>query len=150
IHYFFYRFLLVFDHYRDQMTLVENVPVGEASDLKKIKKLLLMGHYEEKSFSLKGKRTSNMTDERFKEMVALGKNHCQEGDVFQIVLSRQFRQAFSGDDFTVYRVLRSVNPSPYLYYFDFGTYRIFGSSPESQLNISEGYARVNPIAGTYR
>lgn len=150
IHYFFYRFLLVFDHYRDKMTLVENIPAGEASDLKKIKKLLLMGHYEEKKFSLSGEQYSNVTDEKFKEMVSLGKKHCQAGDVFQIVLSRRFSQAFAGDDFTVYRVLRSVNPSPYLYYFDFGSYRIFGSSPESQLNITDGYARVNPIAGTYR
>lgn len=149
-HYFFYRFLVVFDHYRDQMTLIENIPAGESSDLKKIKKLLLMGHYEEKKFDLVGDRECNMSDDEFLELVSRGKKHCENGDVLQIVLSRRYQQEFSGDDFSVYRVLRSVNPSPYLYYFDFGSYRIFGSSPESQLNASDGYARVNPIAGTYR
>ena len=150
LHYFFYRYLIVFDHYRDQMTLIENVPDGGTSDLDKIRKILLMGHFEEKSFSRTGLTSSNMTDDEYKDMVSKGKYHCKIGDVFQIVLSRRFQQSYVGDDFTVYRVLRSVNPSPYLYYFDLGDYHIFGSSPESQLNISDGMARVNPIAGTYR
>ena len=150
LNYFFYRYLIVFDHYRDEMTLIENVPDGGVSDLGKIRKILLMGHYEENGFHRTGPPTSNMTDEEYREMVSLGKHHCKIGDVFQIVLSRQFQQPFEGDDFTVYRVLRSVNPSPYLYYFDLGDYHIFGSSPESQLNITQGVAKVNPIAGTYR
>ena len=150
LNYFFYRYLIVFDHYRDEMTLIENVPDGGVSDLGKIRKILLMGHYEENGFHRTGPPTSNMTDEEYREMVSLGKHHCKIGDVFQIVLSRQFQQPFEGDDFTVYRVLRSVNPSPYLYYFDLGDYHIFGSSPESQLNITRGVAKVNPIAGTYR
>ncbi|MBY5958817.1 anthranilate synthase component I family protein [Membranicola marinus] len=150
LHYFFYRYLIVFDHYRDKMTLIENVPDGGVSDLAKIKKILLMGHYEEKKFSRTGSKKSNMTDEEYRDMVSKGKHHCQVGDVFQIVLSRQYQQPYQGDDFTVYRVLRSINPSPYLYFFDFGNYHIFGSSPESQLNITDGKAQVNPIAGTYR
>lgn len=150
LHYFFYRYLIVFDHYRDQMTLIENVPDGGSSDLVKIKKILLMGHYEEKKFTRTGQATSNMTDEEYRDLVSKGKYHCKMGDVFQIVLSRQYQQPFDGDDFTVYRILRSVNPSPYLYYFDLGDYHIFGSSPESQLNITDGIAQVNPIAGTYR
>lgn len=150
LHYFFYRYLIVFDHYRDQMTLIENIPDGGTSDLPKINKILQMGHYEEKHFSRDGDRKSNMSDTEYKDMVTKGKNHCKVGDVFQIVLSRQYQQPYVGDDFTVYRVLRSVNPSPYLYYFDFKDYRIFGSSPESQLNIKDGYAQVNPIAGTYK
>ncbi|GAA5220638.1 anthranilate synthase component I family protein [Membranihabitans marinus] len=150
IHYFFYRYLIVFDHYRDQLTLIENVPDGEPSDILKIKKLLLMGHYEEKGFKCNGPESSDMTDDEFKDLVVKGKHHCKVGDVFQIVMSRKFIQPFEGDDFTVYRVLRSINPSPYLYYFDFGSYRIFGSSPESQLIIDDQTARVNPIAGTYR
>lgn len=148
--YFFYRYLIIFDHYRDEMTLVENVPDGGVSDLAKIRKILLMGHYEENGFRRVGPGTSNMTDDEFKDLVAKGKYHCKIGDVFQIVLSRQFQQKFEGDEFTVYRVLRSVNPSPYLYFFDLGDYRIFGSSPESQLNIQGRTAKVNPIAGTYR
>ena len=81
-------------------------------------------------------------------MVGRGKEHCQRGDVFQIVLSRQFSQAFSGDEFNVYRALRSVNPSPYLFYFDFGAFRIFGSSPEAQIQVNGRTATINPIAGT--
>lgn len=150
IHYCFYRFLIIFDHYRDEMTVIENRPDGDRSELRKIKKLLMMGHYEERRFKREGEPRSNMTDKAYREMVARGKHHCKMGDVFQIVLSRRYEQSFTGDDFTVYRVLRSVNPSPYLYYFDFGEYRIFGSSPESQLNISNRVARVNPIAGTYQ
>lgn len=150
LHYFFYRYLIVFDHYRDKMTLIENVPDGGTSDLAKIKKILLMGHYEEKKFRRSGPKKSNMTDAEYRDMVSKGKHHCKVGDVFQIVLSRQYQQPYLGDDFTVYRVLRSINPSPYLYFFDFGTYNIFGSSPESQLNITDGRAQVNPIAGTYR
>lgn len=84
------------------------------------------------------------------ELVRTGKHHCQIGDVFQIVFSRQFSQQFKGDEFNVYRVLRSINPSPYLFYFDYGSFKILGSSPEAQMLIREGVARVNPIAGTYR
>ena len=83
-------------------------------------------------------------------MIAIAKNHCRRGDVFQVVLSRRFKTTFKGDDLNVYRALRRINPSPYLFYFDYGSYRIFGSSPESQLRISNGKATLNPIAGTYR
>src|SRR4030042_2049358 len=83
-------------------------------------------------------------------MVTKGKKSCYRGDVFQIVLSRQFSQQFSGDDFNVYRALRSINPSPYLFYFDFDTFRIFGSSPEAQIKIKAAHAYINPIAGTFR
>ena len=97
-----------------------------------------------------GEETSNLTDEEFKKLVTIGKQHCQRGDVFQIVFSRQFAQKFQGDDFNVYRVLRSINPSPYLFYADYGSYHIFGSSPEAQMVIKNHTAQVNPIAGTYR
>ena len=83
-------------------------------------------------------------------MVSRGKEHCHCGDVFQVVISRQFSRKFSGDEFNVYRALRSINPSPYLFYFDYGSYKIFGSSPEAHLKISKGKAYINPIAGTFR
>ena len=92
----------------------------------------------------------DISDDKYREMVSKGKEHCYRGDVFQIVLSRQFSQQFKGDEFNVYRALRSINPSPYLFYFDFGTYKIFGSSPEAQLKIRKGKACINPIAGTFR
>jgi anthranilate synthase component 1 len=93
---------------------------------------------------------SNITDQQYMEMVTRGKEHCYRGDVFQIVLSRQFSRKFSGDEFNVYRALRSINPSPYLFYFDYGNYKIFGSSPEAQLKISNRKAYINPIAGTFK
>src|SRR6476660_9219996 len=91
-----------------------------------------------------------MDDETYREMVRQGIAHCHRGDVFQIVLSRRFQQSFQGDEFNVYRALRSVNPSPYLFFFDYGDYKLMGSSPESQLVIHNGQAVVHPIAGTFR
>jgi anthranilate synthase component 1 len=93
---------------------------------------------------------SNLRDEEYIRMVTEGKKHCFLGNVFQVVLSRQFSQQFTGDEFNVYRALRNINPSPYLFYFDYGGYKLFGSSPEAQLVIDKGVARINPIAGTFR
>ena len=97
-----------------------------------------------------GTKTSNLTDAEFLEFVNQGKQHCYRGDVFQLVLSRRFSQRFQGDDFNVYRTLRSINPSPYLFYFDYGNFKIFGSSPEAQLIVHEGKAEIHPIAGTFK
>ena len=101
-------------------------------------------------FSSGNNETSNITDEQYMEMVTKGKESCYRGVVFQIVLSRQYSQSYNGDDFNLYRALRSINPSPYMFYFDFESYRIFGSSPEAQIKIKEGKAFINPIAGTIR
>jgi anthranilate synthase component 1 len=97
-----------------------------------------------------GKKESNLTDDEFLEFVKKGKAHCYRGDVFQLVLSRRFSQGFQGDEFNVYRTLRSINPSPYLFYFDYGAFKIFGSSPEAQLVVKEGKAEIHPIAGTFK
>ncbi|HAI41465.1 MAG TPA: anthranilate synthase component I, partial [Maribacter sp.] len=102
------------------------------------------------NFKIDGDRKSNLKDEEYREHVALAKKHCQRGDVFQLVLSRRFSQGFKGDEFNVYRALRSVTPSPYLFYFDYGDFKIFGSSPEAQLIVSEGKAEIHPIAGTFK
>ena len=145
-----YRFVLSFNHYKDELTILENVPYGEKS---KLDTLLIQLHnptIPTYDFTLSGKETSNITDEEFKDLVRIGKRECQLGNVFQIVFARQFQQEFRGDDFQVYRKLRAINPSPYLFYFDFGSYKIFGSSPESQMVIKDGKATVNPIAGTFR
>ena len=151
VRYAFYRFVISINHFNDELTILENIPAGETSQiedlLKRIKNQAIAGTYP---FKTVGQEGSNLTDEEFKKLVTLGKHHCQVGDVFQIVFSRQFSQSFSGDEFNVYRVLRSINPSPYLFYFDYGDYKIFGSSPESQMVIQGQTARVNPIAGTYR
>jgi anthranilate synthase component 1 len=101
-------------------------------------------------FRISGKEQRNMTDEQYKSIVRKGKEHCYRGDVFQIVMSREFSQGFKGDEFNVYRALRSINPSPYLFYFDYGSYKIFGSSPEAHLKIERSKAYINPIAGTFR
>ncbi len=150
IHYHFYRFILAFNHFKDELTVLENIPAGENSRMEQLEILLKSRNLSTHPFRLCGDEKSNLTDEGFKELVTLGKKHCQLGDVFQIVFSRQFNQPFAGDDFQVYRVLRSINPSPYLFYFDCGQYRIFGSSPETQMAVKNGVASVNPIAGTYR
>ena len=149
LRYHLYRFVLVFHHYRDEVLLIENLPEGEESRLDELESAI-HARGTVHPFSLHGEERSNMTDDDFRALVRAGKHHCQVGDVFQIVFSRQFRQSFRGDEFQVYRALRSINPSPYLFYFDYGDYRIMGSSPEAQMVITGGRARLNPIAGTYR
>ena len=150
VHYTFYRYFININHFNGELFLIENRLENEKSDLDRIRRIIYDQHIPSYGFKLIGKEESNLTDQEFRDLVSKGKHHCQIGDVFQIVLSRQFTQKYQGDDFRVYRILRSVNPSPYLYYFDYGHYRIFGSSPESQLVVKNEIARVNPIAGTYK
>ncbi len=151
INYNLYRFVILIDHFKDEMHLIEQFPEKQSSQLDRLERLLKITHGDlVNNFSTTGEEGSNLTDEAFKELVRTGKHHCQIGDVFQIVFARQFYKSFSGDEFQVYRVLRSINPSPYLFYFDYGDYKIFGSSPEAQLVIKKGEAQVNPIAGTYK
>ena len=102
------------------------------------------------NFQKVGEKSSNLSDEQFIEFVKKAKDHCYRGDVFQLVLSRRFSQGFKGDEFNVYRTLRSINPSPYLFFFDYGYFRIFGSSPEAQLIVQDSKAEIHPIAGTFR
>jgi len=150
MHYSLFRYIIQMDHFKNELLITENVVDGTSSNIKEIVKLMGSSKHPHYAFKLEGQEGSNVTDEKFKEMVAKGKEHCQKGDVFQIVLSRQFSQQFSGDDFNVYRALRSVNPSPYSFYFDFGGFKLFGSSPEAQLKASHGKATINPIAGTFK
>lgn len=145
-----HKYIIAINHYKNELYILENLLEGEEPSSGKLESLLLSQKIPSHEFHLEGQEESNLTDEQFKELVSIGKKHCQVGDVFQIVFSRQFSQSFKGDEFNVYRVLRSINPSPYLFYFDYGSYKIFGSSPESQMVIRNGVAKVNPIAGTYR
>lgn len=148
-YYIFYRFILVINHLKNELTIVENIPEGDNEGSEELGAILNNNNIALYNFETIGTEQSMITDEEHKEMIKKGIAHCKRGDVFQIVLSRCFSQKFSGDDFTVYRSLRSINPSPYLFYFDFGSYRIFGSSPETHCKIAKGKAYIDPIAGTY-
>ena len=148
--YSFYRFIIAINHFNDEMTLIENIEEGTASRIKEIQTIIDLQSFNTQKFEITGEETSNCTNEDFKEYVVKAKSHCKRGDVFQLVLSRQFQQKFKGDEFNVYRALRSINPSPYLFYFDYGSFKLMGSSPEAQIKISEGKAIINPIAGTFR
>jgi anthranilate synthase component 1 len=150
IHYAFYHYIIAINHYQNKIQLIENLFDGETSSLTEIEDLLSSRNFATFSFDTVEGENSNITDEEYKAMVTKGKEHCFRGDVFQIVLSRQYAQRFLGDDFNVYRALRSINPSPYLFYFDYGNYKIFGSSPEAQLQINKQKVNINPIAGTFR
>jgi anthranilate synthase component I len=150
IHYSLYRYIIAINHFNNRIFLVENLLEGEGSRIEEVKSLLRnrsLGAYQ---FMPLNKESSNLTDKEYMEMVKKGKKNCFLGNVFQVVLSRQFSQMFNGDEFNVYRSLRNINPSPYLFYFDYGGYKLFGSSPEAQLIIEKGYARINPIAGTFK
>jgi len=150
-HYQVFKFVIAINHFKDELFIFEHSFGNEPTDgLDKMVALIRNKKVPVYSFSTVDSESSNLTDAEFLNMVKLGKQHCFQGDVFQIVLSRRFQQKFQGDEFNVYRALRSVNPSPYLFYFDYGSYKIFGSSPEAQLIIKEGKATINPIAGTFR
>ena len=146
----FFRFIIVINHFNDELTLIENIEKGEESRIHEIQTLINSRTYGLYKFGMNGEESSNITDDEFKNNVVKAKQHCKRGDVFQLVLSRQFQQKYAGDDFNVYRALRSINPSPYLFYFDYGNFRLMGSSPEAQIKINEEKAIINPIAGTFR
>ena len=148
--YILYRYMLIFDQFKNEITIVELLGDGEESRLSRVEMLMNVRNFALYNFFLEDKEYSTITDEEFKADVRRGVQHCLKGDVFQIVLSRRFVQRFSGDDFKVYRALRSINPSPYLFYFDFGGYRIFGSSPETHCKIKGSRISIDPIAGTTR
>ncbi|MGX5819528.1 anthranilate synthase component I family protein [Chitinophaga lutea] len=148
--YRFYQYVIAINHFKDEMHLIENQVEGQESEFDFVESLIRNKDVPSYPFRCNGEETSNMTDEAYMEMVEKGKQHCFRGDVFQIVLSRAFQQSYRGDEFNVYRTLRSVNPSPYLFYFDYGDYKLMGSSPEAQLIIKDGKAVIHPIAGTFR
>ncbi len=151
IRYDFFRFVIEFDHFRNTIKIIEHCPIGEESQLNDVQRLLQSQDVQSFSFArTESSPSSNFEDNEFKELVDRAKEHCQRGDVFQLVLSRRYQQKFSGDDLNVYRSLRSINPSPYLFYFDYGSYKIFGSSPEAQLKVEDGIAEIHPIAGTFK
>jgi len=150
LRYNFFRFVLAVNHLTNELLLFEHIVNGGESEIDRVSTLLHNRNVATYGFASAGTESSNLSDDDFKAMVTKGKEHCYRGDVFQIVLSRQFFQDFTGDEFNVYRALRSINPSPYLFYFDYGSYKLFGSSPESQIEVKEGRAFINPIAGTFR
>lgn len=147
--YLLYRNILVFDHFSGRLTIISLTSEEQPSEARDILRMLGSTPVEY-GFKAVGEVSSPLTDEQHKANIRRGIAHCLRGDVFQIVLSRRFRQRFEGDDFKLYRALRSINPSPYLFYFDFGGFRIFGSSPETHCRIEGGKAYIDPIAGTTR
>lgn len=150
IRYRLYQYVIVINHFKDELVICENAVQGLESDLAAVESLIYSKDVPVYPFKTSGTETSNMTDDDYREMVKKGIHSCHRGDVFQIVLSRRFEQKFTGDEFNVYRALRNINPSPYLFFFDYGDYKLMGSSPESQLIIKNGVAVVHPIAGTFR
>ncbi len=150
MHYSLFRYVIAIDHFKDEIFLFELLGEKEESQLNHLISLISNRSVALFNFSLDGGETSNLTDKEYLSLVTKGKEECKKGNLFQIVLSREFIQKFKGDEFNLYRALRSVNPSPYLFYFDFGSFKIFGSSPEAQLVIKNGEAQIHPIAGTFK
>ena len=144
-----YQNIIAIDHFKNEAYLFAHSFDG-ANNLEQLEQILSIQTFATYQFRREGPRESNLEDSQYLAQVELAKKHCARGDVFQLVLSRRFSQAFKGDEFNVYRALRSINPSPYLFYFDYGDFKIFGSSPEAQLVVKEGKAEIHPIAGTFR
>ncbi|MEC3965986.1 anthranilate synthase component I family protein [Flagellimonas halotolerans] len=149
IYYAVYQNIIAINHFKNEAYLFAHCYNSE-SNVDEMEQLFNVRTFSSYNFNKEGAPESNLKDEDYKEQVELAKKHCQRGDVFQLVLSRRFKQKFKGDEFNVYRALRSINPSPYLFYFDYGDFKIFGSSPEAQLIVKEGKAEIHPIAGTYK
>lgn len=145
-----YQYIIVINHFKDELFICENVINGINSEVAVVESLIKSKDVPTFPFKTANEETSNLTNEQYIEIVKKGIASCHRGDVFQIVLSRKFEQQFTGDEFNVYRALRSINPSPYLFYFDYGDYKLMGSSPESQLIVNNGKAIVHPIAGTFK
>ncbi|TCK66872.1 anthranilate synthase component 1 [Winogradskyella wandonensis] len=150
IYYAVYQNIIAINHFKNEAYIFAHCPDGAENNIEAIDKLINVQNFASFNFNTKSDIESNLTDDEFLEHVDLAKKHCARGDVFQLVLSRRFTQEFSGDDFNVYRALRSINPSPYLFYFDYGSFKIFGSSPEAQLIVTNGLAEIHPIAGTFK
>ena len=145
IYYIMYKNIIVFDHFNNTMQLIT---LGEEAELDALMKAINKANVKPYDFHPVGETTSTLSDEEHKANIRRCIQHCLRGDVFQIVVSRRFVQKYEGDDFKLYRALRSINPSPYLFYFDFGGFRIFGSSPETHNRIVGDKAFIDPIAGT--
>lgn len=145
-----YQYVISINHFKNELYLCENEIAGLASELPVVESLIKSKDVPSYPFQSRGEEESNLQNDEYTDMVKKGIQSCLRGDVFQIVLSRRFQQGFAGDEFNVYRALRNINPSPYLFFFDYGDYRLLGSSPESQLIIQNGKAVVHPIAGTFK
>ena len=148
--YILFRYMIKVNHYKNIMTLYEHLLPGQKSGIGEILSVIHNNNIAHYPFRAVGEAEASVSGEEYMRMVEKGISHAKRGDVFQIVLSRRFCQSFSGDDFNVYRALRCVNPSPYLFYFDFGSFRVFGSSPETHLRVEGRDAYIDPIAGTFR
>jgi anthranilate synthase component I len=152
IRYHIYRYVIAINHFRDDMVIYHHQYLDNEQDggLEKLEFLLNMPHYQIKPFKTTSPEISNTTDDQMRATINTCIKHCLRGDVFQIVPSRRYSRTYSGDDFQIYRALRSINPSPYMFYFDYETYHVFGASPEKQISIKNGVAEIHPIAGTFR
>jgi len=149
IYYAIYQNIIAINHFKN-VAFIFCHSITNQNNLETIENLLQNKSFASYSFSKTGDKKSNLTDSEFIDNVKLAKKHCFRGDVFQLVLSRRFSQGFKGDEFNVYRALRSINPSPYLFYFDYGDFKIMGSSPEAQLIVKNEKAEIHPIAGTFK
>lgn len=149
IYYAIYQNIIVINHFKNEAFIFCH-SLKDENNIEVIEQLLQTKNFATYPFSKTEVTFSNLTDAEFKNNVALAKKHCFRGDVFQLVLSRRFTQGFKGDEFNVYRTLRSINPSPYLFFFDYGDFKIMGSSPEAQLIVKNRKAEIHPIAGTFK
>ena len=148
LYYAVYQNIIAINHFKNEAYIFAHC-YNSGSNIDTIDHLIKVQNFSSYDFESKGTISSNLSDEEFKSDVERAKKHCARGDVFQLVLSKKFQQDFKGDDFNVYRALRSINPSPYLFYFDYGKFKIFGSSPEAQLVVQDKNAEIHPIAGTF-
>ncbi|MFT4791641.1 MAG: anthranilate synthase component 1, partial [Arcticibacterium sp.] len=149
LYYAVYQNVIAINHFNNEAYIFAHC-YDQVSNVAELERLIAVKNFATYPFKTEGNPEINIKDQAYRNLVETAKKHCQRGDVFQLVLSRRFTQKFSGDEFNVYRALRAINPSPYLFYFDYGNYKIFGSSPEAQLVVKDQKAEIHPIAGTFK
>lgn len=149
IYYSVYQNIIAINHFKNEAFIICN-SVTEKNNINEIEQILQAQNVSSFAFTKTSEIKTNINNHQYLEIVKQAKQHCHRGNIFQLVLSKRFEQEFKGDEFNVYRALRNVNPSPYLFYFDYGNFKIFGSSPEAQLVIQNQKAEIHPIAGTFK
>lgn len=149
--------VIAFDHFRQKIILIQNVKLENIENdydkaVKELEKMIeLITNYKAKEIP-KGRKTSDyrylFEEDEYKKKVEITKNHIKEGNIFQLVLSNRIEADYEGSLFDTYRTLRTLNPSPYMFYFSSGDIEMAGASPETLVKVTNGEVRTFPLAGT--
>jgi anthranilate synthase component 1 len=150
IYFSIFEYIIVFDNFSNRAQIIANSFEDVETDFSSILIEVYKHSFYKSQFKLTDEEKVSNTNGEFLTNVNKAKGNVRKGDVFQLVISRCFSQTYLGDDFQVYRELRALNPSPYMFYFNMEKAKVFGTSPEAQVKVTNGLAEIHPIAGTVK